>query len=75
MSLLCEPSTTTEAVLTVVAAYFPALASPEAAPVLAQVEAARQEHREQLERLERQLIPLLNTVRAQLGKRPIIAPK
>lgn len=31
--------------------------------------------REELERLERQLIPAINTVRAALGKPPIIVPK
>lgn len=73
--LLTEPATTTEAVLAVMAAYFPALAPADAAAVVAQVEAMQQARREELERLERQLIPLLNTVRAHLGKRPIIAPK
>ena len=31
--------------------------------------------REELEKLERQLIPTLNSVRAALGKPPIIVPK
>lgn len=31
--------------------------------------------REELERLERQLIPAINTIRAALGKSPIIVPK
>ncbi len=31
--------------------------------------------REELERLERQLIPAINTIRAALGKPPIIVPK
>jgi hypothetical protein len=31
--------------------------------------------RAELERLERQLIPLLNTIRLLLGKPPIIVPK
>lgn len=73
--LLHEPVTTTEAVLSVLAAYFPALAPSDATAVVAQVEAMQQARREELERLERQLIPLLNTVRGQLGKKPIIAPK
>lgn len=72
--LLHEPATTTEAVMAVLA-YFPALAPSDAAAVMAQVEAMQQARREELERFERQLIPLLNTVRAQLGKKPIIAPK
>lgn len=75
MSLLYEPATTTEAVMAVMAVYFPALAPSDAAAVVAQVEAIQQARREELERFERQLIPLLNTVRAQLGKKPIIAPK
>ena len=72
---MTEPATTTEAVLAVMAAYFPALAPADAAAVVAQVEAAQQAQREELERLERQLIPLLNTVRWRLGKRPVIVPK
>jgi hypothetical protein len=31
--------------------------------------------KEELERLERQLIPTINTIRAALGKPPIIVPK
>lgn len=31
--------------------------------------------RDELARLERQLIPLLNTIRMMLGKRPVIVPK
>lgn len=31
--------------------------------------------RADLEKMERQMIPLLNTVREQLGKPPIIVPK
>lgn len=33
------------------------------------------EHRRELEKLERQMIPLLNTIRKELGKPPIIVPK
>ncbi len=73
--LLHEPVTTTEAVLAVLTAYFPALAPSDATAVVAQVEAMQQARREELERFERQLIPLLNTVRRQLGKKPIIVPK
>lgn len=29
----------------------------------------------QLEKLEREMIPLLNSIRAQLGKPPVIVPK
>ena len=29
----------------------------------------------ELVKLERQLIPVLNTIRAELGKRPVIVPK
>jgi hypothetical protein len=35
----------------------------------------RQQQRAELERLERQMIPLLNSVRKQLGKPPVIVPK
>jgi hypothetical protein len=31
--------------------------------------------RSDLEKLERQMIPVLNTIRAQLGKPPVIVPK
>jgi hypothetical protein len=35
----------------------------------------RKRQRAELERLERQMIPLLNSVRKQLGKPPVIVPK
>jgi hypothetical protein len=35
----------------------------------------RKRQRAELERLERQMIPLLNSVRQQLGKPPVIVPK
>jgi hypothetical protein len=35
----------------------------------------RKQQRAELERLERQMIPLLNSVRKQLGKPPVIVPK
>lgn len=34
-----------------------------------------QARRRELMRLERQLIPFLNSIRAELGKRPVIVPK
>lgn len=34
-----------------------------------------QERRKELMRLERQIIPVLNSIRAELGKRPVIVPK
>lgn len=34
-----------------------------------------QERRRELMRLERQMIPVLNSIRAELGKRPVIVPK
>lgn len=34
-----------------------------------------QERRKELMRLERQMIPVLNSIRAELGKRPVIVPK
>jgi hypothetical protein len=35
----------------------------------------RKRQQAELERLERQMIPLLNSVRKQLGKPPVIVPK
>jgi hypothetical protein len=35
----------------------------------------RKRQQAELERLERQMIPLLNSVRRQLGKPPVIVPK
>lgn len=33
------------------------------------------ERARELARLERQMIPVLNSIRAELGKRPVIVPK
>lgn len=42
---------------------------------LEQLLKANREQKERLEKMERQMIPLLNSIRQQLGKRPVIVPK
>lgn len=45
------------------------------AQLIEYVESQTNGRRDELERLERQLIPLLNTIRKELGKRPVVYPK